>query len=47
MKLPVQTKSVEHKTYNPNAVTEGVNVSFNWRGLLGTGVGLANKFLNG
>ncbi|WP_298512114.1 hypothetical protein [uncultured Kordia sp.] len=33
MKLPVQTKRVEHKTYDANAVTEGVNASF-WGSLV-------------
>lgn len=34
MKLPTQTKPVERKTYNANAVTVGANASFNWGGLL-------------
>lgn len=36
MKLPTQTKPVERKTYNANAVTVGANASFNWGGLLST-----------
>lgn len=47
MKLPKQTKPVERRTYNANAVTAGANASFNWGGLLKTGLGVANQLVNG
>lgn len=34
MKLPNQTKAVDRKTYNANAVTTGVNASFSFGSLL-------------
>ncbi len=34
MNLPNQTKSIERKTYNANAVTTGVNASFSFGNLL-------------
>lgn len=34
MKLPKQTKAVERRTYNNNAVTVGTNASFSWGSLL-------------
>jgi len=36
MKLPIQSKAVERKTYNANAVSVGANASFNWGALAGT-----------
>ena len=50
MKLPNQTKAVERKTYNANAVAVGANASFSWGGILSglkTGAGIANQLLNG
>jgi hypothetical protein len=35
MKLPNQTKAVEHKTYNANAVTVGANASMALNPLMG------------
>jgi len=34
MKLPNQTKAIERKTYDANAVTAGANASFSFGSLL-------------
>lgn len=34
MKLPIQTKTVERKTYRSDAVTAGANASFSFASLL-------------
>lgn len=47
MKLPTQTKPVERRTYNASAVATGANASFNWGGLLKTGLSIANQLANG
>ncbi|AXG69830.1 hypothetical protein KORDIASMS9_02058 [Kordia sp. SMS9] len=39
MKLPNQTKAVERKTYNPNAVAVGANASFSFGNLLKGAIG--------
>jgi hypothetical protein len=39
MKLPNQTKAVERKTYNANAVTTGVNASFSIGNILKGAIG--------
>lgn len=38
MNLPNQTKAVERKTYNANAVTTGVNASFSFGSLVPIGI---------
>ena len=45
MKLPNQTKAVEQRTYNANAVTEGANASF-WSALASAALPIVKKLIN-
>lgn len=46
MKLPKQTRAVERRTYNNNAVSIGAHASFNWGSLLPIAKGAIGGALN-